>query len=100
MAMNRDKKVLLTFIVAMLGAIVFAAAQNLFYEIWNFQFNLGLLNWQRLFYPKNSFLNEAGNPLDFLGTIEFVCEILGLLFAGVCTSWPIYLGIRKFIWKR
>ena len=95
--MNRDKKVLLTFIAAMLGAIAFAAAQNLFYEIWNYQFKLGFLSSQRVFYPKSIF--DYRNPLAFLGTIEFVCEILGLLFAGVFNSWPIYLGIRKLIWK-
>ena len=61
--MNRDKKVLLTFIVAMLGAIAFAAAQNLFYEIWNYLFNLGFLSSQRVFYPKSIF--DYRNPLAF-----------------------------------
>lgn len=84
----------------MLGAIVFAVAQNLFYEFWDYQFwgYKGFLSWQNIFTHK--FDIKEGRFLAFLGTSQFACEILGLLCAGVFTSWPIYLGIRKFIWKR
>ena len=99
--MNRDKKVLLTFIVAMLGAIVFAGAQNLFYQFWNFQFwePDGFLFWQNIFVNGSEHYLKS-RPLAFLGTYQFASEMLGLLCAGLFTSCPIYLGIRKFIWKR
>ena len=106
--MNRDKKVLLTFISAMLGALFFAIASN--YLIYYFKLQIeiplsigkgifgGLLHWTtRGDYPIFPHPYVVGG---YWGSSDMAAEILGIVSSVLFVAWPIYLCIRKFIWKR
>ena len=106
--MNRDKKLLFTFLSALVGTLLFASANNWLVFVFKRLIETPLRYGGLLHWLTSAPILPGGVPLfphpyavgGYWGSSDMAADFLGFTAAVLLVIWPVYLGIKKIIWKK